>query len=410
METQEYDIVTEDYVLVGHNSRLAKSELSKREEIGHKTLGLSPWEDYMLFGPRWFSHWHCGVSQLIYADANQKNPDHRRRVRDIEAMKPWVLEEGEETKHAKHLLLDYIRQDYTATRDESGSETEGEDDEKTVKDGDTTEKEDDKTDEGLSDEEALEIAYKRTSFGHVDDSLVDFILELEKPSTKREVLRILSHQMMMSKPRPVMILIALLESLRPNEGTNKSGWAVGYDVIENKILIKSFECKADEHPLAEAWYSNSATDAFYVAESPDTFASNLISSKQIELPGDDEHYRSVITCIAGKWLEWHSLALKLSDKKSESLRGALTAIESRLKEEKIIEITKPKSTKFNAAQQKCIELRWMLIESEDYMRDVAVLAKEEGHETSANNLARHFEKVLRDLNQMIESPDMPLEG
>ena len=410
MESQEYDIVSEDYVLVGHNSRLAKSELSKREKIGHKPLGLSTWEDYMLFGPRWFSHWHCGVSQLIYADANQKDPEHRRSVRDIEAMKPWVTEAEKETKYAKHSLLDYIRQDYAATRNESGSETEGEDDEKTVKDGDTTGKDDDKTDEELSDEEALEFAYKRTSLGHVDDSLVDFILELENPSTKREVLRILSHQMMMSKPRPVMILIALLESMKPNEGTNKSGWAVGYDVIENKILIKSFECKADEHPLAEPWYSDSAIDAFYVAESPDTFASNLISSKQTELPGDDEHYRSVITCMAGKWIEWHSLALKLSDEKSENLRQALTAIEFRLEEEKITETTKPKPVKFNAAQQKCIELRWMLIESEDYMRDVAVLAKEEGHETSANNLAKHFEKVLKDLNQMIESPNTPLEG
>ena len=405
MEDEEYDIRSEDYVFARQNSHVVQNALSRGNQRG--PFQISTWEQYLEVGDYWFTGGLYGEGQLIYADANRKDPEHRKSVQNIEAMKPLLTEAEKETEEAKRILISFIQQAWADRRKRDDIEIEG-DEYTTEGEGDRTPKDDDEAEEKLSDEDAILFAYKRTAFGHVDKKLMDFILGLEDPRMKREVLRIIKHQMMTPKPRPVMILIALFESFKPKEGSGKSGWAVGYDIVTNKILIKSFNVKVDEHPLAENWYHGSDVDALYVAESPETFVSNMTSSKKAQLLGDDENYRSVLTYFAGKWLECHSLALKFSIDTMDSLQDTVDDIESRLRTETFPEIPQP--IMFNAAQEKCIDLKSMMIQTEDMLRDTAVRAKEEGHETSAINLAKYFERVLRDLTQMIENPDIPLEG
>ena len=406
VDNAEYDLASEDYVIAGQNSRVVESAFFDRDE--NIALKMHTWGDFLRFSHVWFVDGARGEGQLIYSDTNQNDPKHKKSVQDIETVKPLLKKVEKHTEEAKQILFSYIRQ-WAAERERYAYATYDDDDDcMTEGDEDKTGKNSDHTKQELDDDECLKLAYRYAAFGHLPDAIIKFILELETPALRGEVLRILSHQMLTRKPRPIMILIGVLESLGTKQGSGRSGWAIAYDVINNKILIKSIHIHAGAHPLADPWYNNSPNDAFYRAESPETFVANMMPSKKPELPGDDENYRLALNFLTGRWLDLHSLPLKLSIETAVSLDEAMAAIISRLNKAELPEIAEP--VMVNSAREECIELRCSLIKSQDTLRDAAVQAMEEGNETSAVNLAKFFEKSLKYLTQMIEHPDMPLEN
>ena len=105
----------------------------------------------------------------------------------------------------------------------------------------------------------------------------------------------------------------------------------------------------------------------------------------------------------------HKEVFKLSEEDVAGLRKQVEAIKKCLESQKLPALEQPESAKKSEVLSDLSAMREQLELAEDQLRDMAVRAKEDGLETTASNLATHFEKTIRDLTQMIEHPELPLQ-
>ncbi|KAL9113028.1 MAG: hypothetical protein Q9187_007681 [Circinaria calcarea] len=374
---EEYYYLTGDYVFV-HKSANAIQALGHRYGMpkGYP-MEYKTFYEYMRYAPRWFLQATYGRGALIYTDVNRAKPEHKAAVYDLEAQKPW-LEEGEkETEGAREGLM-------TFARDSLFHLSVG-------------------VEEWTDSDLMAEIIGYIQKMG-VSDILVEYIIKLKDTKAKTETLRILSGQKLHRKPRPVMILIKMFGNMDHN-----GGWVVAYDFIQNVIVIKSFESKDGEHPLDEAWYEKPPRDDIYHSTSPHDFAKTLVLEFASEAPEHRTGFSLAVSYQAGKWIRKHEQELEVPEELSVDLQKALDCMKLELKKEVFPnpEILEP--PRRNVVQMEWVAQRDRLLQDEDDYRDLAIEAKEDGFETSANNLAKYFERSVNELAQFVKDPEIPLE-
>lgn len=331
--------------------------------------------EYMRYGPRWFLEATCGNAILIYADVNRANPEHKVAVYNLEAQKPWLEKEEKDTEEATKGLIKFARGTFFHQ----------------VVDVDQW------TDDELK---AETMSYIREMFS---EKVVDYIISLNGSKAKAETLRILSGQKLYRKTRPVMILIKMLGNM------DAGGWAIGYDFVKDLITVKSFDTKEGQHPLDESWAEKPPGDDMYHCASPHDFAKKLVSEFASEVTGTREGFGLTVSYQAGKWIRNHQKELGLPEELSVNLQKALATIKTELKKKvfpnpEILELPKR-----NVVQMEWVAQRDRILQDEDDYRDLAIQAKEDGFEASANNLAKYFERTVKELGQFVKDPEMPLE-
>ena len=360
----EYDHATQDYAFVGESIISVQNEFDIYDAIPSTRPWPKTFRQYLSEGRQWFE---TKGGMLIYSDVDAKNPEHKRMVYDIDAQKPWLEKPEQKTIDAQQALLNACHSGCTHEHD---SEKVG------------------------------------TGPWRISDYIVDHVIGLEDSAAKLEALRVLSGQQLHKDPRPTMLLIAILDAMKSDTGPSKSGWAIAYDFEKNKIIVKAFEVQQGQHPLEEAWFEPHAVN---VMETPETLAGNLVATIVSNLAEENKSYGKVIACVIGSWLRMHGKAFGFSEEKCTNLRLQVNPTLSDLEDEPFPapEIVNPRKT--NIVQNHFTAMRYLIQRDEDAMRDMAVRAKEEGFETSANNLAKYFEKVVLDLKRASEDPEKPLE-
>ena len=375
----EYDAITEDYAIVGRSSGAVKAILEYPEiDVGYEHERPRTFYDWALYGRRWFKRNPDSEGILIFSEVNGEDPDHPRYVQKVANTVPLLDEPEKATEDALQKLFDFA-------------------------------KEMDFIDEDIASARAS----SPTDFIHYipfGPKTVDFIIELEGSETKAEALRVLSAQTYREHPRSVMLLLGLLDDMKSNHESGKRGWAIGYDFEENLLRIRSFDASIGKHPLGASWIKQLPEDEFYQAKNPKDLAADLSSIVRPQILEEDKPYALAIALLVGIWLAHHRRAFDFSEELSESLINQIKSIDADLNTKDFPEIKELDSTELNYALEQLKSMRRMLKRDEDSLRDMAVRANKDGFETSANNLAKFFEKTLKDLDHIIEDPETPWEG
>ena len=378
---EDYYFLSEDYALVNRSSNWIQVFLDRIDKV--KEVRVSSYDNfyqYMRYSPRWFLETTNGKGILIYADVDQARPEHKAMVYDLNAQKPWLEEAEKHTEEASKSLIEFAK----STLLHSALDLEI-----------------------LTEEDVkAEMLYSIQKMGFPDE-LVDYLIKLEDTRIKAETLRILSGQKRYRKPRPVMILVKMLDN------GDAGGWVIGYDFVQNLIIIKSFDSKHGQHPLGEAWFEKPTRDDIYTSANPHDFATTLVSEFGSEPTGDRRGFALVMSYLAGKWIRDHAKELKLPEELRTGLQKALSAMKMELKNEVFPGSDEgsevPEPVKRNVVQREWVAQRLKILEDEDALRDVALEAKESGFETSAHNLAKYFERTVKELGQLARNPEAPLE-
>ena len=383
---EEYYLVSEDYTVVDKCAYIIQT-LTYRFTTANDdpTTEYDNYNDYMRYHPRWFLEITHGNAALVYADVNRANPEHKATVHDINTQKPWLETEEKETEEAGKGPIKFVRDNLFHESDDATVDVYK-----------------------YNDEEAMAETMSFIRHVGVPDQLINYIISLKDANAKLETLRILSGQKLHRKPRPVMILINMLGNMDQD-----GGWCIGYDFVRNLLIIKSFNIKEDQHPLDKSWFKKPPRDDLYYSASPHDFTKALVLELSSDRTGDREGFNLVVSYLAGKWIRSCKNELEISEELCADLQKALDAMKTELKEEQFPKMGNeseiPERVKINVVQRDWVVQRHGLLEDEDVSRDLAIRAKEDGFDISANNLAKYFERTVKELEAFAKDPEVPLE-
>ncbi|KAI4096371.1 MAG: hypothetical protein LQ339_007013 [Xanthoria mediterranea] len=167
--------------------------------------------------------------RLLYADVDRDNEEHQQRVRDA-AMAGFVEAESTDVQEAIRGIVE--RWAMRAKHEQP---------------------EDIREERMAMHEEAFEDEARRGTVGYIHKHLIDHVLGLKSEEDRRRVLMIISRQHRRKSPRPVLLLLDMIDKFSPGA---KEGWLIGYDFYADKIIIKPYhavEGTGSEHPLTEKW-------------------------------------------------------------------------------------------------------------------------------------------------------------
>ena len=383
----EYDALTEDYAIVGQSASNVNAELARFDLVSPEAWRPKTFYDYAVEGYRWFTDYITDEGLFIYSDVDGKDPNHEQTIRDVMVKGPRLEKLEEHTEDAARLLLDFFVEPDKINDPDLKS----------------------KADNMLKTPPTIASVTDLVDHLTGRSALMDFVIKLKDSRAKVETLRIVSRQADREHPRPVMLLIGLLNDMKSRNKTPKRGWAIAYDFVENVIRIKSFETKEGEHPLADAWVEERSEDSFHQVRKPEDLAANLLLVVNPELSEEDKPYAKALAYVIGYWLQRHEEALGFSKEISVAMDDQMEAIKQDLLSIDFPDLP-PESLKLNWVQEEITSIRYALQQNEDELRETALRSKKDGFETSADNLAKYFEKVLKDLDQIAENPEAPWEG
>ena len=378
MPDDDFYCFTQDYAFVGKSSITVENEFAKYERMSFTPLMPKTLRQYVRTGRRWFDD-EDGL--MVFTDVDAKDPEHENTVRDLEVIKPWLEEQEQKTLDVEKGLVSVI---YGECKHDNDDE-------------------------------------KKDCLGHpaprlppnniwtLSPKVINHILGLEDPTAKIEALRVLSGQQLYRNPRPVMLLLGVLDDMKPKKELVKGGWALAYNFEKDKVIIKAFQAGHGQHPLGEAWFEPGPGN---LMESPATLADDLVSVVTSAFPEEDKPYGKAVAFMIGSWIIWHAYALGLSREVFDKLKEQMNTLESELKEEPFpaLDLTDESDPEmYNVVKDEFAYLYQVIHRGEDMLRDIAIEAKEAGFETSADNVALYYEKVLKMLRHMAMNPEKPLD-
>lgn len=334
------------------------------------------------------------VGRLVYADVDDEDPSHKEKVNE------WTKEtsiqgESENTKEIKKELVKtlvdkwYPRERFPPEKNEESTP------------------EDDRERWTLRDLKWL------TRRGLLEVDIVSLILTADTVEEKRQILNLMSGQTRYPTKRPVLALVDMIDSKQTTELGETEGWVIGYDFIKELLVIKPFVSKGGNHPLGARWYGDVAQDGVSFSGTLQEFATDYIElGKTVEAGNKDDGFKMLVHTLAADWMvpfetdletvfgaEFHADLL--------SVKEAAEKIKKAMEETKFPAVEKNKKVNESETQP----FSWLLnmIESEEAtIRDAAVDAKERGQEKIAQNAAKLYESIHKQIKAFIENPDMDL--
>lgn len=198
--------------------------------------------------------------QLVYADVDEENPKHKEDVygRIAKEVPLDAESESESVKSARKHLIEHLATEWF--KSESGNPTENDDNDKDVSEAHHR----------LSRTKAMFTGMLQD--GVIDDAVIEYILgAAETETAKRDLLNIVSSQTRHRSHRPVLVLVDLIDDMQSSEVGVTTGWVIGYEFVENLLIIKPFLSTPDRHPLGGSWYDSLPDDGISFFGSPATF-------------------------------------------------------------------------------------------------------------------------------------------
>lgn len=338
----------------------------------------------------YIKHNHCypytHSGKLLYADVDEENPEHKEHIFGVWAKEELLDKENENAEAAQEALFQHLADNW-------GFE--------------------DFIEGHSSRYDAVKEGFKHDVLhsGNLDITLIDYILSAQSQEDKEVLLSIVSSQSRRKTPRPVLILVEVVEDLRETEAGVTKGWVVAYDFVKSLLIVKPFLSKQDHHLFGEKWDCAVAEDGISFSSSPKVFAAKYIElAEAADDKSVDGGFKMLVHTTAAKWIlrQWKGLSNSDAEYFTDELQGKVKNGVTKIKEA-LQEIPFPINDK--AAVDEKIEFKpfrliFELMEIQEAgIRDAAVHAKDNGNEKVAENAAKLFGKLMDQLKTFNENPE-----
>ncbi len=388
---QEFDSMTEDYALVGETAERISQELFAYDNETEHTWArykTGTLDDRLAQLSALICCYDFAVTgSLVYADVNQSDPEHKQKVYGKIAKEPRLGEENDKVVALKKEPVKFLMTRYQKYRDPEDSE-----------------------DEDNSKEQAVECLTRAIGTSQLDPQLVDFFIQYKDQKGMQAVLNILSNQSMRKNPRPVMLLVGMIDKAKTDKRGLTEGWAVGYDFLKGLLIIKPFVSKKGHHPLGDKWHDKAVNDGISFMDSPVVFAEKFVKlGDQVEGKTEVDGLKLVVHTYVADWIveQWKGFNLadpnKWTDALRKSIRAARKKINANLKERRMTITDKVGERK--GPMEGFEYLANKLAVEEPSFRDSALEARKIGNEKAAQNAADFYERLTKDLKSFNEDPD-----
>ncbi|KAL8718752.1 MAG: hypothetical protein Q9225_004149 [Loekoesia sp. 1 TL-2023] len=349
-------------------------------------------------------------TQLLYADVDSNDPSHLEINKRV-AKEGFLEEESDRSKKTKENLIDHLVSLSHKPLDSYDSDYGDIDDVDEVDD----------PDEAKAKRERILRALERTH-GLVSPRKVDYILSLEDEGDRREVLNICSNQAIRKLQRPVILLVGMVEEPSAEESKTKKGWAIVYNLYNNRITVKPFLSDETHHPLAEKWDADLPDDGISLTGHPSAFVEKILQLQaEIESKKHEEDpltyaSRILVYYLIAKWLVRHWKALT-GIKQADDVAAMTDEGLEKVNEAKGIMLAKsarielPSKKQQPTAKKAIRSFGFLLSDLEDYemtIRSEAVKAKEAGNEAAAENAAKLYDQLREQLQAFNMDPEKEL--
>ena len=241
----------------------------------------------------------------------------------------------------------------------------------------------------------------------------DFLLKLESAEDRQRFLHIISGKTRLKHKRPQMLLIRMIATEPTSWPDSTGGYAIAFDVLENKLIIKSYYCDGNTHPLTSAWKTAVEKDGINFYGTPLEFAHKFIRGLT-EYRGQIIYTRLLVHAHAAKFLLDHWAALfrsVISREEASALEDEVRKIDAErtpmIKNYKFIIKRKDRVAERDILGY-FVEIRNSFLLEEGELRFKAIEAKNGGKEKVAKNAAKVYERLLSTVNAFLEDPHREL--
>ncbi|KAL9044498.1 MAG: hypothetical protein Q9214_002364 [Letrouitia sp. 1 TL-2023] len=392
----EFEALTDDYAFVNEPAEWVRSyfdsynnqDCFSKDEVDDWAYPIKTFDDVYQF-LRLGRKLSIYDNHLIYADVDESDSKHKEALYGPIAKEPALEVESEKARNLRDKMVAKFTQEEV--------------DRKTGR-----RKHDDK-DFLIQKEKRLFEEDLNLDLGILYPEWFSYVMKAADIDEKKELLNIFSGQTKRENPRPVMLLLGMVDKAQTEERGLTEGWNIAYDLVENAILVKPFVSKAGHHPLGGKWAVDTASDGPSFRGTPVEFAKNLIKfskdmkSKDADAISESDAYTMLVYRHTAKFIFKNSDAFKTvlgSDDKSAS--DLLEEMD-----EASIDLNEPMDKKTFEFKQKTPtngrginafrELQSHLQASERELRDNAVNLKKNGNDKLAQECAELYEETLKKL-------------
>lgn len=391
----EYFHCSNDYALVRQPAALVREDLLETDEA---TMHLGDADDTFLTEYHRTDYEPCyefaAHGRLVFADVDDEDPTHKEKVYGEWAKEIPAEEESEKAAETKKVIIKACVDVWFPAGDRSeGGENILQDERErwTVRD--------------------LKFLVRN---GLLDEPIISHILTAKSVQEKEEILNLMSAQDKRPTKRPVLALINMIDSKQTTQVGETEGWVIGYDFVKELLVIKPFVSKGGNHPLGGKWHGDVAQDGVSFSGTPLEFAKAYVElGNAVEAGNKDNPFKMLVHTIAAKWMgafgtalvaaygtefEQHLLATKEA---KEKIKNAMEEIKFPFVEKKKKEPT--------LAIEPFLHLLTHIEAEEDLIRNAAVDAKAQGHEKIAQNAAKLYESIHKQIKAFNDNPSEDLD-
>lgn len=392
-----YYLLTNDYALVRRSTAsvhedLLETDMVRTRIIDEEATFMDEY-DRLRFEPCYEFALH---GRLVYADVDDEDPAHKEKVYEQWAKETPLEEDSEKTAEIKKELIKTCGEAWFPKNEDPEND-----------------------EESMSQEERerwtqrdLKILARQ---GLLEPPICSLLLTAKTVQDKEEILNIMSGQTRHPIKRPVFALVDMIDSHQSTEVGQTEGWVIAYDFIKELLVIKPFVSKKGKHPLGEKWYGDVAQDGVSFCGTLQEFAKAYAEFGNTVDPGNKDHgFRMLVQTVAARWIDIFGTDL-VAAYGIEFQTDLLAVNEAIAKILKAMEKIKFPAVQKNEKPGYEIEpLLWLqsVIETEEAgIRDAAVDAKERGEEKVAQDAAKLYESVLKQIKDFNDSiAEMPTHG
>lgn len=172
------------------------------------------------------------------------------------------------------------------------------------------------------------------------DVFVSYIMNADDKTHRQECLRVLSGQVLRPSPRPILMLVTMVDSTLAPAPASTEGWVCAYDFLANELIIKPFVAKQGHHPLGDPWSAATVPDGVSFRGSPAKLVKRFSTTVEIAT-WPNGGFSTVVYIRVAKWIlrYWDALEVAntnaggsdaMGEKDKSALVAAITTFKSEL--------------------------------------------------------------------------------
>lgn len=397
---EEYYRFVEDYAIVHHSAKSICNDIDECDGDPARFTNANDtfMSEYRHNGADFVQCYEFAIQgQLVYADVDDEDLAHKEKFYGEWAREIPIEKNEKTTEKTKKVMEDLMK----ACADEWFSE---EDFPHGDEDNDVMSK---RKAWALHDLHAL------VRRGLLEAPIVTQILTAKTTQDKEDILNFMSGQNRRPTKRPVLVLLHMVDSRQTTEVGETTGWVIGYDFIKELLVIKPFVAKGGNHPLGGKWHGDVAQDGVSFSGTPREFAKLYAElGKTVDAGIKEDGFKLLVHTLAAGWIGKSGTALETAygaDFQADlaAIKEAMTNVKKAMKEIKFPAVEKEKKHAWVVGP--FYRMLSVMKFEEDMVRDAAVIAKEQGDDKVAQNAAKLYERIYKQITAFNKNPSMDLD-